>query len=400
MNKFKKLLVGAGALMTTALPIIAASCNNDKEEKVELKLDLITPWELSGNNEGIASLKTNIENRMNQYLNTKKAGFTVKVKMVSDDSYQTVAQNITKGETDLGFVSAGSLVSEKNYTDNFNPNIIQTWTPKFVGDIKDAAFSTTAANLETIAQNEQAKFDAIPWSERWNDQTNGNGWNGSAYTKFYQDYSSVADENIVSYQRGLIAIVANDDLTAKIKKAWADKNLTEFISYGIGLGKPTSGSKYILPEALMKKQFNTAANKQLISFADLLSKPENNGKLVKATLKEASDEKNKNIHIFFDNEGVYSFTHFSAKKQYAYAINAQVRPNEKITFLTVTDPLPYNAGISSKKVTENEMKLVTEALNDLASGTDPIYGRNVGFVAYSNDTLQNLKTKIDNVIGE
>ncbi|MFV8481323.1 ABC transporter thiamine pyrophosphate-binding lipoprotein p37/Cypl [Mycoplasma sp. 653B] len=412
MNKFKTLLMGA-SLVTATLPIIASQCNGsgqaDKDSNAinsditglkQLKLDLITPWELENNTQGIASLRNNIENRMNQYLAAKKANFTVKVKMVNDDKYKTVAQNISKGETDLGFISSGSIISEKNYLANFNPNIIQTWTSKFAGDIKDATFSTTDSNLETIAQNEQAKFDLIPWSEQWNDAANGNGWNGSAYTKFYQDYSSTSADNLVSYQRGLIAIVADDDMTAKIKQAWANKNLAQFLSYGIGLGKASSGSKYILPEALMKKQFNSANNKQFLSFADLQSNKQYQNTFVKAALKDANDPKNSNIHIFFDNEGVYAFTHFKASKQYAYAVNNAIRPNQKISFLTVTDPLPYNIGIASKQVADNDLKLVTEALNDLASGSNPIYGRNIGFVSYSDDTLQNFKNKIDTIIGE
>ncbi|MFV8470247.1 ABC transporter thiamine pyrophosphate-binding lipoprotein p37/Cypl [Mycoplasma sp. SK928A] len=399
MNKFKTLLMGA-ALSTTCLPIIASQCNSQDQEVKELKLDLITPWELVDNTDGIANLKNSIETRMNQYLSAKNAGFTVKVKMVNDDKYQTVAQNITKGETDLGFISSGSILSEKNYLTNFNPNIIQTWTSKFAGDIKDATFTTSAIQLEKIAQNEQAKFDLIPWSKKWNDTNDGNGWNGSAYTKFYQDYSSIASDNIVSYQRGLIAIIADDALTAKIKQAWSNKNLAELISYGIGMGKPSSGSKYILPEALMKKQFNSADKKQFISFADLQTKNEYQDKLVRAKLTEASDAKNKSLHIFFDNEGGYSFTHFKESKQYAYAVDQSIRPNEKITFLSVTDPLPYNVGIAAKKVGDKQLKLVTEALNDLASGTNPIYGRNIGFVSYSDDTLQNFKNKIDKVIGE
>ncbi|SJZ59509.1 ABC transporter thiamine pyrophosphate-binding lipoprotein p37/Cypl [Mycoplasmopsis verecunda] len=410
MKKIKNGIIMGTALFALASPLLSVACKgpeqntsgtnetippNQQQNKV-IKIQMLTPWSVGNDETKITKLKTDIQTSMNNYLQSKNANISVDIKMVSSDDYQIISENIAKGESDLGFVSSGSLVSVNTPDNEFNANIIQTLTSRFLGDVKDANYGTDGMQLQQIAQAEQEAFNKIPWSAQWNDAENGNGWNGSSYTKFYADYNSTDSKNLVGYQRGLVAIVANDEVTQKIIQAWNNKNLAEFVSYGLGIGKPSSGSKYFLPEALMKKQFNTAQNVQLKSFADLSEKY--SGKLVQAKFTEASDEKNKNIHIFFDNEASYSYTKYKDSKAYAYAINPTIRPEEKITFLTVTDPLPFNIGILSKNVNSEQISLIIQALDNL--NTESIYGRNVGFFGYENSTFADFKTKLKQTLGE
>ncbi|MHA3838642.1 ABC transporter thiamine pyrophosphate-binding lipoprotein p37/Cypl [Mycoplasma sp. VS1572C] len=398
MNKIKKALLFVAGITTTLLPVVASQCESNNTK--EIKMDLIIPYAISGNQSKINELQAKVESTMNKALKDKGAKFEVKINMVNSDHYDDVAARIAKGTTDLGFLSTGSLYNQNDYVDKFGPNVIQTYQSKYKGEIKGARFNNSSNQLQEIAKNEQAVFDKIPWSAQWNDATTGNGWNGSSYTNFYQNYLSTEINDVVSYQRGLIAVVADDETTTKIKQAWESKNLNEFLSYGLGIGKPSSGSKYQLPEALMKKQFNTAEKQQFKSLADIKSKEEYNDKITKVSLTKASDEKYKNIHIFFDNEASYSYTtEYNDKAKYYYAVNEKVRPNEKITFLTVTEPLPYNIGVTSKKVTKEQLYMISQVLNSLVNN-DELYGRNVGFVAYSVEDMQSVENEIKQTLGE
>ncbi|WLP85798.1 ABC transporter thiamine pyrophosphate-binding lipoprotein p37/Cypl [Mycoplasma seminis] len=386
LNKLKLLLLAALGFSPIATMV---SCSNNSE----IKLSLIKPTSMNETN--LNEYKNKLETQMNDYLkNNGHLDMKFKITLVDagSDSYNVVVDSLTKGESDLGFISVGSIIgNEKEIENEVNSNVIQTYTKQFNGDILNAFYTNNGENLQQAAKNEQVVFDKIRWSEKWNEPKPGNQWDGSLYQAFYND-------NNVSYQRGLIAIVADKSTTAEIVKAWNDKNLNKFISYGLGIGKPDSGSKYILPEALMKKHFNSE-KKQFESLEDLkIKNPNKIHENVK--LSKASEEKNKDIHIFFDNEGSYSWTHFKDKIKFAYATNPATRQGETISFLTLTDPLPFNIGLLSKRITDNQYKIIYDALKNTLSGNEVSWGKNVGFSDFGKSNIETVLNTIKNSLGE
>ncbi|MEA4134694.1 PhnD/SsuA/transferrin family substrate-binding protein [Mycoplasma sp. 2704] len=390
--KSKSLLFGASLLALTTLPAVAGQCSFAREdEKVTTyTLSLIKPYGI----ENADTYKTELNNLFNSEIQKIDKSIKLNIKLVEDDSYNVAKDELLKGETDLAFINSGTLLSKKDEFISENLSVaLQTLTKQFKGDIKDATYSKdSGASLMTIAASENMYFKQKDWGNGWN-QPEGE-WAESYYPRFYSD-------ELVPYQRGLIAIVATRTMADEIIKAWKTKDLEKFVSYGIGIGKSSSGSKYLLPEALFAKNFNTETNKPFVSLDQL--RVTYSDKIKQAKLTEASTQAHANIHIFFDNEGSYSYTKYKDSKKFSYKVNPEVRPGEgdqqqDIYFLTVTDPLPYNVGVYSSRVSDKAKKAINSVFKSLSEQNKDIWGPKNGFYGYKS--IDNEQTEYWNKLSE
>ncbi|VEU71026.1 ABC transporter thiamine pyrophosphate-binding lipoprotein p37/Cypl [Mycoplasmopsis glycophila] len=345
----------------------ASACNNKQEEAKIIRMHLGDPYSKQD------VIKANLENHFNSYLKSQDLNYKVAIEFTEDDNYATVKEKILKKEIDLGFVSAGSTYHSKEEMSisGIYP-LVQTYTRKFAGEIKNAGYVDGSATdpLRVSAANEEAIFKSKPRQD-WNNEGDlGMDFDGAIYRKVYD-----AEDALVPYQRGLFVIVATPDMTQEIVKAWNEKDLTSFVSYGLGIGSADSGSKYLLPEALMKKHFG----KQFLSFKDLQAKYSE--KVIKTKTKKANDQKNENIHIFMDNEGFYGYSKVESNDP--YTPSAETRPGQEISFLTVTEKLPYNVAlVNSKTIPTDVAKALGQAFVELQKG-DNSWGATQGFNSYA-----------------
>ncbi|WP_426461130.1 ABC transporter thiamine pyrophosphate-binding lipoprotein p37/Cypl [Mycoplasma hafezii] len=356
----RKLITLLGAISVCATPMVALSCN-DTNSKTEYILQLQAPY---GNPEQI---KQELTQYLNNFLAQKGSNKTVKINFVDGDDYSQVKDSLDKNEIDFGMVSSGSIAQYKTDVQNKKLHIVmQTLTKQFEGEQANAWYKNDQGiELQNIATKEQELYDKYPRNQ-WNNENNPLGWNGSIYQAFYND-------NLVNHQRGLFVIVATPTITEQIRKAWNEKDLKKFISFGLGVGSIKSGSKYLLPQALMQKQFG----EQFKSFRDLTAKYPNN--ISNTEIKKLNDVKTENIHIFMANEGFYAYSKVKEPDKYT---PTGYREGQKLSFLTLTDPLPYNVGIASDKMDLADAKIIVDAFSKLAQENKDPWGPLHGFNGY------------------
>ncbi|QGZ97355.1 hypothetical protein GE118_00875 [Mycoplasma sp. NEAQ87857] len=359
MKKFKNIIkyfLATSTIITTS--VVSFSCaknsNDNINEKQVYKLNL----DLGDQNKDLTQQLTTL---LNNQLKNNGQKFKIEIINTSDSNYDSIRDKLNKGEIDFAFVSTGSLYSKEQEIKQSGLLIkLQTLTKKFKGDVN--ASNQTLKDLENIAKNEYQVFTKIP-REQWNDKENGMGWNGTIYTRAYDDHQNVP------YQRGLITILANEQDTKDIIEAWNNKDYKKFISYKLGIGKSSSGSKYILPQALLKKNFPN----QFISLKQLMAQ----GDAIAAKLSEP----NSDVKIYFENEGFYGYN--KVKNPDKYPLDSKFG---RISFLTVTDKLPYNVGVFAKGIKKEVADAIALAFTQI---NDP-WGPTQGFNGYKviNDSEQ------------
>ncbi|AMD81320.1 High affinity transport system protein p37 [Mycoplasmopsis canis PG 14] len=364
----KKILKGMLLVSSASMATIATiSCSN-KEQKNIIKVKL-------SNN-----LKENqipvFEDKINTLIRKKGGDFVIKLTVEGDnDSYERNVSDLLSGKQDLVFTSSGKILSKKEELKRGNISLgIQTLTKMFKGtndNTEKYIHGLESDPLRIIAKKEQKLFDRIP-RDKWNDKEKGNSYSDSEY--IYKDFYT---DKLTEFYRGIIFIIANDEDTENIIKAWESKDLEKFLSYGYvhSLDKE-SGSKYILPQALLKKHFGN----KFVSFLDLIDKEKSPFKGDKKPIKN-NKVNLKDKKIFFDAEGLYSWTKFKDIVNDPFSISTE-RPGQKFTFLTVTDVLPYNIGLYNSKISKENIKIFSESLNDLAKNKEDLWGPAAGFHGY------------------
>ncbi|QKT05548.1 ABC transporter thiamine pyrophosphate-binding lipoprotein p37/Cypl [Mycoplasma sp. OR1901] len=377
-----------GGLAFTSIPLVALSCSNkDKENLKEVKLSIYT-GEAQGNltDEEYNKILSQYKSQYNQFISDLNEELKLinpelklDINIKGEETYENQIQSIQKNETDIVFLSSASIYEKKEdlLKRSGGKLFLQTYTRKFKGqESNDQSYVDGSTNdpLRKIALNEY---------ELYKNKSNYTGsWNGAIYQDLYQD-----SNNLTPFQRGMIIIVADENTKNEIVKAWEDKDYDKFISYGIGIGSQSSGSKYILPQALFKKHFGPKYK----SFLNLQQDPKMQSYIKKVKFKEK--DTNKDIHIFLDNEGSYAYTKESKLAKY-YESNE--RPNEKIHFLTVTDVFPYNVGLKSKRISDKDANDISQALINLSKKGKDIFGSSNGFNGYK--LIENAETEFWDII--
>ncbi|WBP84152.1 ABC transporter thiamine pyrophosphate-binding lipoprotein p37/Cypl [Mycoplasmopsis edwardii] len=381
---FNKLLLTTGLV---SVPLIVSSCSEQKQNQGNVSEAKLIRIKLNNSLNSQDPKAIEFESKVNELIKAKGFNFDVKFSFEGEDNYKVNFDDILKEKQDVVFVSAGQVFSNQKEIVANNISVgIQTRGLSFKGskNSNNEVYKDGLENdpLREIAKAQLELFNRIPRSN-WNDKENGNNWDGSVYRSFF-------NEGTTPYQRGLIVVVANEEDTNNIIKAWNEKDLEKFVSYGIGIGSSSSGSKYLLPQALMKKHFGD----KFTSFLNLVRN--HSDKVSKAAWKNMNEESNINKKIFFDNEGVYTWTKY--KDNDKLSVDESKRANQKVSFLTVTDVLPYNVGLFSNKISKKQIKVLSEVLNELATQKQDPWGPHSGFHGYSfieneNDQFWNIVKK-------
>ncbi|VEU58479.1 ABC transporter thiamine pyrophosphate-binding lipoprotein p37/Cypl [Mycoplasmopsis gallinacea] len=355
MKFFKKLSLGAVVL--APLPLFVACQNQETNFKtlyVALESSEVTDEKVYGEFKEYFSKEL------------KEAGYDVVFKSNSTlDKTSTIAALKKGGQNadgvDFAFVAAGAL---KNNLDKLDVRV-QTLTNTFLGDTQEGYYTDgTLENdyLRKVAKIESDKFNEKPFAQWTN-------FNGVIHTDQYQSPTEK-----VRFQRGMIWISGDDATRAAIKKAWNDKDWEKFRSFGIVHGDPDSGSKYLLPQNLLKLHFNKEGNAFTTLGKELAdhSRDFTNGS-IKDWQTKHSDKK-----ILFDNQGSFGYT--SVKKADRYTPKIE---GEKLEILTLTNPLPYNLGVFNKRVPKKVQDAVAKAFVKMMEANKNTWGDYQGFNGYS-----------------
>lgn len=360
--RFKKTITSSLLILTSLTFLsLSSSCNKNRGSNDVINISLISPWMEDENKP--EQIRKSFESKLQAIIGNK-----VKIKVsYSSDDYLVNLQNINKGVVDLAFVSHSSFenyISENQDKSNRIKPIIQTLTKSFKYDTDNFIYVDGTENDKIIsnAKLQSELFNKKRYSE-WDYP-----WNGSVYEYFY-------DDKLVDFQRGIIWISGTDEVRQKIIKAWNEKDWKTFRSFGIVHGSADSGSKYLLPEKLLKKHFNKNDN----AFSSLASEITNySNYFINGKTKDML--KNNHFHICFDNEGSYSWTQNTKDN-----INKYTPLNkEKMEILALTDPLQYNIGVvNTNKVNSEIQNLIVSSLIQLYTSNQDDWGKTVGFYGYA-----------------
>lgn len=358
-KKITLTLFSAASILS--LLSLSSSCDKKISNAEVMNISLISPW--MEDEDKPEKIRLELENKLQEIIGEK---VKIKVTYASDD-YLVNLQNISKGVIDLTFISHSSyenyINQDKTKANKIKP-LIQTLTKSFKYDNEKFSYVDGTKNdkIITNAKLQSNLFNQEKYSE-WNYP-----WNGSIYELFY-------DDKLVDFQRGIIWISGTDEVRNEIVNAWNNKDWNKFRSFGIVHGSADSGSKYLLPEKLLKQHFNLK-NNSFVSLAYEITNYSNyflNGK-TKDMLK------NNSFHICFDNEGSYSWTKNTIDNISKYT----PMENEKMEILALTDPLQYNiAVVNNKKVNEEIQEIITNAFIQLYSSNNDNWGPTVGFYGYT-----------------
>ncbi|MBN4089324.1 ABC transporter thiamine pyrophosphate-binding lipoprotein p37/Cypl [Mycoplasma enhydrae] len=349
----KRLNLFLSGTIPFSIPLTAISCQTER-----LSFSVNQPW----NGKRPRGFFEAIVDSFQKSTNEKRVSYKINFIEENNDSISL----LKKGSTNIAIVTTPLFIQQRDR--NIVP-IIQTMTRAFKFDLNiNDLYSdgTNADRLRIIAKNAQDLFAKKPYKEWTND---GYKWNGSIYEYFY-------DTKNVEYYRGLIMIQGTGKQRKKIKEAWENKDWNSFRNFGIVTGKETSGSKYILQEALFKKHFNKKDN-SFQSFA--IDKKNNSEKYTTGRPRDIGKGSLKKYHIVFDELGSFGYTH-NKKNNDKYSPEDK---DSKIEFLTVTEPLKYNViAVSKKSFFDNEITILKNAIIDVWKHKKDNYGPLVGFNEY------------------
>ncbi|MGC7160928.1 ABC transporter thiamine pyrophosphate-binding lipoprotein p37/Cypl [Metamycoplasma hominis] len=384
MLKFKKyLFIGAAVLPAmVGASVLSSSCvdkiSNNTKTYENLKFSINKPW-------GEASNKDNFFYEVINKINENKKGYKVNNATLHylDDNVDFIKE-LQKGTADIACLTPTVYNLEKDKS-NIHP-FLQTMTRAFVFDQDfNAQYSNGLDDdpLRKIAQSAFDLFNKKPF-ENWDDKEYK--WNGSIYESFYAN-----KDKLVDYYRGLVAVWGTQEELKAIKEAWNKKDWKTFRNFGIMHGSSSSGSKYLLQEALFKKHFNLKGN-EFKSFLE--DKQGNEVKYIKGKIKNIGKGAFSKYHIVFDDLGSFAYTH--SKGSAIYKLDDK---NSKIEFLTVTEPLKYNIFATSSNIPKELREIIANAMVEVWKEGKDTYGPTVGFNGYKiiNDPMKEVILPYKNV---
>lgn len=278
-----------------------------------------------------------------------------------------LAQELIKGSATLASITSSLFYRNKEH---LSP-LLQTQTYAFKFDLDGNKYYSSNNNgddLVKIAKEAQKMFER----KKFNDWGHSEyGWDGSKFNYFYS-------KDLIDFYRGNIMMWGNKSTIERIKKAWVEKDWNTFRNFGIMTGKENSASKYLLQEQLFKKHFNLP-NNEFTSFALDRQKNPNKYKIDKA--KNLSKGENKNYHIVFDELGSFAYTNNKKNNKQLNYYSCE-NPEDRIEFLTVTDPIKYNVLATSNSLSEKKRELLAKAIYNIWKNGYDDYGKTVGFNGY------------------
>ncbi|MGX9339248.1 ABC transporter thiamine pyrophosphate-binding lipoprotein p37/Cypl [Mycoplasma sp. 1890] len=356
-NKKIAFILSLSTLMST-FAFISIACSAKQDANLTLKFVINEPF--FGNKKHLFFSKI-----LSEFKKKINKDATIKVRYVSANN--DIASIVRKKTSNVAIITTPLFI--RNNDQNIIP-ILQTMTRafKFDKNFNDSySDGSNTDKLRIIAAKLQKLFNKKSYTA-WTDEEYS--WNGNIYEYFY-----AKNNELVEYYRGIIMIQGTNEEREQIKKAWDNKDWNTFRNFGIVTGKESSGSKYILQEALFKKHFNLENNK-FNSFAE--DKIKNIEKYTQGEAKNIANGSLKKYHIVFDE--MASFAYRNNKRGKFYTPDDE---NVKIEFLTATDPLKYNVVVVNKDDFNTEqINYLKNIIIDLWRKNEDDYGPTVGFNGY------------------
>lgn len=372
MKKIYKFIVASSSIF--ALGSISAGCQyQPNTEEIKIKMEGIK----YADKEKLDAYTKEFNQVFNMRM--KAANFNQKVVSFHDSSDESATiREVNSNKFQVAFPGAWRYYQE--YLNNKNKNVVafmQTKTRAFKTkdglvyndqSLYDPSKSNNFATLQ--AQYETELFNSEGGYVNWSDKSMG----GFVDYKFLNMYEK---DKYVDHQRGCIWIFGTNEERNLIKKAWNDKDWETFYKKGIYYGSNDSASKYHLPQALLKKQFNLDRNFTLDSFASLNSKYFTKGKA-----KELGKNNSSLYHIAFDNENSFAYTNHedNALENRDFYVKDK---NKAYEILTLTDPIPYNVAIANNSLSKYVLEFLAKTYIELADKNNNYVGNLWGLNHYS-----------------
>lgn len=309
----------------------------------------------------------NIIKEYNNLLKNNNLSNVKKYNISYKNDNNDLAQELIKGSATLASITSSLFYRNKEH---LSP-LLQTLTYAFKFDLDGNKYYSSNNNgddLIKIAKEAQKMFETKKFNNWGHSEYE---WDGSKFNYFYS-------KDLIDFYRGNIMMWGNKSTIERIKKAWVEKDWNTFRNFGIMTGKENSASKYLLQEQLFKKHFNLPNNK-FTSFA--LDRQKNPNKYKTDKAKNLSKGENKNYHIVFDELGSFAYTNNKKNNKQLDYYSCE-NPEDKIEFLTVTNPIKYNVLATSNSLSQKKRELLAKAIYNIWKNGYDDYGKTVGFNGY------------------
>lgn len=363
----KKKLLFTLLPIASAFTFVSAGCNGNAEESKLIKIYMPS--------DGMEYTNDVQQKEMLDIINSKLKKYNIQAEFQKAGGDDKVTLNdVLTNDNVIAFPAVSKYyLDNANYLDSTNV-FMRTLTNAFKNNLSSAGYSEGEDNyLIKQAKNQNEIFNSHNGYANWPSKDYIN----STYEWCYEPNKTVG------WQRGSIWIMGTDEELAKIKEAWNTRNYEEFRKFGIIMGKEDSGSKYLLPQALFRKQFNKYfANS---SFSEELNNAQLSSYYTKS-LKAKDMGKQKSYKIAFDNEMAFAYTKSDGKK---YVVNQKENPGAKLEILTVTDAIPYNIGVASKNIKQDILNAILDGFKETVKLNKNFVGVANGFNDYAAVTNVN-----------
>ncbi|WP_338822910.1 ABC transporter thiamine pyrophosphate-binding lipoprotein p37/Cypl [Mycoplasmopsis felifaucium] len=356
-----------------AAPFVGISCQSTAEQKEET-IEIRMPQDAMSYSDKVA--QEAMEKAFNDKLMASKHNFKIKFVAASDNDLTTL-NDVSSNDNIVAFPAVSKFYLDKDLYLKTTNVFMRTLTNAFKNNLSSEGYSKGENNyLIEQAKNQNEIF-----------QSRGGyaNWAKTDYVNYIYPWCYESNKT-VGWQRGAIWIMGTPEERQKIKEAWNTGNYEEFRKHGIIIGNENSGSKYLLPQALLKKQFSAY-------FADKSLKTETatpeTASYYTSSLKAKAMGSQNTYKIAFDNEMAFAYTE---SKKDNYKVNETVNPNASLEILTITDAIPYNIGVASKNIKYDKLNAIVTIFKELAQENNNPIGVAGGFNDY--EVVTNVQEQI------
>ncbi|VEU77886.1 ABC transporter thiamine pyrophosphate-binding lipoprotein p37/Cypl [Mycoplasmopsis columbinasalis] len=349
----------------------------------------------------------------NEYSFTKDlpdVTFKIQTGVAKETNWQNI-KNDNKNN-DIGIIQIDRVLADfkKNETadeiiENLGAKLVaQTETLKFtwqLGNNDDYVDGTSndplikaATKYNELAFREHGEFPS--WTADTSTPAGKKlGWDGSKFAVFYKRVNE-PDNLFVGY-RGAIYISGDKATRDKIQKAWNDKDLDAFLSFGILREGTNSNAGFKLPAKLIQKHFN----KSFAEVVEILVKNKNVLEVDSPGADLGKEKGNKIYHIAFAYEGDTNWLlpewNFYTPKNYdqKQANNFESQTNDVVRVLSFTGASYYDTLFARPTLHDIQIALIAKAL-DSFSVAENTFGIYTGFNKIRPIAYSEFKTFIEN----
>ncbi|VEU59358.1 ABC transporter thiamine pyrophosphate-binding lipoprotein p37/Cypl [Mesomycoplasma neurolyticum] len=380
MNKKRFLLKLLPLLAISTIPVVIASCNNEKKV---IKLNIATDWfEQKSSNNAVQKYQDLFNKTMKQLYEENKEKYNgasfLELEIESNSDKNATFNNVETNKVSAGIVNISQLIDVS--LENIVP-YIQTLTLAFkeYGDKDMKTYKENPENFNIKKDSWINKYLSTNPHSKW--RYKEEKWDGAKFQFLYDEENKKVD-----WYAGMITIVGTEEELKNIRKSWDDKNWSEFSKFGIVHGKKGKQVKWKLANKLFKDHFNLNDDEPIEKLED------------KYKVQASGDDtytqyidKNKK-QIFIDN--MYSFAWTDPKDGDKPTTSFKLKEGVKMEVLALTNLTFYDVLIFNKSIDEKSRMLFKDTLIKLSNDKQDDFGLKSGYNGYREITdFETLKNK-------